>query len=375
MFLPSGSQDDWGLAVSNRNQVLESFRRVITIRGYQEICTPVVDFADNFTNNNVGMGLQNMLKWFNNDGDIEVLRPDWTTSIARALVKHPFPYQKWAYQGSVFHKNRQGIESRQVGIEIIDFPSFYGESECLFVAMNFLNEIQINDFIIELGHTGIFEELASQLTLTNEEMKSLKIAMHDKQKDVVYKLVSKQDNNDITEDLLSLVDAYGSVDIVINNFSKRWNDQPRLLKKIQHLKKLASIIQATGEVEVIVDLGRVKNLPYYSGILFRGFLKNNGATCFSGGRYDKLFHQFDQNRNAVGLAFDVDILADQIPNGHPKEKICIIAPEESLFLAEKLRRDFPNSIIDVFFEKESLENYDKVLFIIHRDGKYEVIEK
>ena len=66
------------------------------------------------------------------------------------------------------------------------------------------------------------------------------------------------------------------------------------------------MLQSMGETDIIVDLGRVKNLPYYSGMMFRGFLKENGATCYSGGRYDKLYEQFEQSISAVGLAFDAE---------------------------------------------------------------------
>ncbi len=115
MFLPIGSRDDFGDIVTNRYRVFEAFRHVITFRGYKEISTPVVEYANTFTNKYVEMKLQNMMKWFNPEGEIEVLRPDWTTAIARALVKGEITEQKWAYQGSIFRKDLPGVESRQAG--------------------------------------------------------------------------------------------------------------------------------------------------------------------------------------------------------------------------------------------------------------------
>lgn len=374
MFLPSGSQDDFGYTVSKRNKVFEAFRHVISKRGYQEIATPVVEFANNFTNQYVGLSLQNMVKWFNSEGEIEVLRPDWTMAIARSLAhKGNFP-QKWAYQGSVFHQDIHGIEKRQVGIEIVNYPRFLGEAECILMARNYLEEIYIPNFMIELGHTGIFEELTNQLELGVEELTGLRAAMHDKRKDKIYKLVCDKGDIKIAHELVCLVDAYGSADTVISEYEKRWKNQENLLDKIHHLKKLVLMLNATGDVEVIVDLGRVKNLPYYSGILFRGFLKENGATCFSGGRYDKLFNQFGQRNNAVGLAFDVDVLAEEIQMDQSKEKICIIASDESIFFAENLRQHYKDSIVDVHYEIIDKDHYDRVLYILGTEGNYEVIE-
>ena len=126
MLLPAGSKDEMGLAVSNRFHVLEMFRKAVIGRGYNEISTPVLEYASTFTNENVDMKLQNMLKWFDSEGEIEVLRPDWTTAIARALSTQEKQPQKWAYQGSIFQRNKPGVEYHQAGVEIIHMPAAYG---------------------------------------------------------------------------------------------------------------------------------------------------------------------------------------------------------------------------------------------------------
>jgi ATP phosphoribosyltransferase regulatory subunit len=120
----------------------------------------------------------------------------------------------------------------------------------------------------------------------------------------------------------------------------------------------------------MIDLGRVKNLPYYTGILFRGFLKQNGAACFSGGRYDKLYDQFNRKTTAVGIAFNADILAEQLGNEKTPEKICIIATEETLAEAEKLRKKYTGSIVDVRFEKPVRGEFDTVLQLTNNSGKW-----
>jgi ATP phosphoribosyltransferase regulatory subunit len=260
VFLPSGSQDDIGFVVSNRNTVYEIFRRVATLRGYKEISTPVVEYANTFTNPFVGMKLQTMLKWFNGDGEIEVLRPDWTTAIARALRNQNSDQQKWTYQGSVFRREKPGIESRQVGIELIRTPSLLGESECLLTANHFLSQLQAKEFVIELGHTGIFKELSRLLTLSEEQAEDLRSAMHDKRKDEVYRIVKLSNSKETAEELAELVHAYGPFEM-IDQYETRWRDRPLLLDIIRHLKKLAHILRESGIDELLIDLGRVKNLP------------------------------------------------------------------------------------------------------------------
>lgn len=108
--------------------------------------------------------------------------------------------------------------------------------------------------------------------------------------------------------------------------------------------------------------------------MFRGFLKENGATCFSGGRYDQLYANYGQQTSAVGLAFFVDTLAEQLPAEAPFKKLCIIASHESIAYAEQLREHYADYIVDIVYEKPD-KNYDLVLEIVKNNDRFEVTEK
>ncbi|GIN92120.1 ATP phosphoribosyltransferase regulatory subunit [Siminovitchia terrae] len=374
MFLPAGSRDEMGPAVSNRFSVMEKFREVAVLRGYEQISTPVFEYASTFTNEYVGMNLQNMLKWFNSEGEIEVLRPDWTTSIARALSSQDRNPQKWAYQGSVFKTDRPGMEDHQAGIEILHMPTLMGEIESLLMASSILKSIGITDYVIELGHTELYESLVQELDLKNEEAERLRQAMHDKKQDEVYEIALHYGDEQTAKELAALVDAYGGIE-VITEYEERWKDRKDLLDMLAQMKKVAQILTESGSGEILVDLGRVKNLPYYSGMLYRGFLKKTGVVCFSGGRYDKLYDRYGGQVSAAGLAFDVDVLAEIYQEESSLEKVCIIANIDALVYAEKLRQSYENCIVDVRTEKADSDDYDKIVEIKLIDGKYEVLEK
>ncbi|MCJ7840800.1 ATP phosphoribosyltransferase regulatory subunit [Lederbergia sp. NSJ-179] len=374
MFLPAGSRDEMGISIDHRFHVMEVFRKVITRRGYTLISTPVVEYASTFTNEYVDMKLQDMMKWFNREGEIEVLRPDWTTSIARALSSQTKTPQKWAYIGSIFKQSIPGIESHQIGVEILHLPPLMGEGESLLMASSLLKELKMGDYLIELGHTEIFESLVRPLTLSQVDEQRLRQAMHDKKKDEVYQIALHGGNEKSAIELASLVDAFGSLEI-LSEYEARWEDQPDLLDIVAHLKKLAQLIEQSGQQEILIDLGRVKNLPYYSGTMFRGFLKETGADCFSGGRYDRLYEQFGERISAVGLAFDVDVLAEHIQEMKDFTRICVLTTEETFAYAEELRTKYKDAIVDILTQPVAQVQYDKILEIIQKDGEIEVIER
>ncbi|CQR47582.1 ATP phosphoribosyltransferase regulatory subunit [Paraliobacillus sp. PM-2] len=360
MFLPEGSQDETGLILDKKAKATELFRKVAITRGFKAISTPVVEYATTFTNPHVGMKLHSLLKWFNREGEIEVLRADWTTAIARALITQQSTQTKWFYEGSVFRNDKDGIESKQAGIEMIRTEPFLGEAESVLTAVAYLNELGITNYLIELGHTGIFEELTASLSLDEKTESCLREAMHDKRKDIVYDIALNHGSPEKAAQLTQLIDAYGTVE-ELKKYQSIWKDNQRLSNIFSHLMDLAKVIESSGVGEVLIDLGRVKNLPYYCGTMFRGYLKEKGESCFSGGRYDKLYEQFDEKVSAVGLAFDLDVLAKHFKNQQSKEKICILASIETHVKAETLRTLYPNALVDIQYEIKNRDNYDKII--------------
>nr|WP_275581448.1 ATP phosphoribosyltransferase regulatory subunit [Amphibacillus cookii] len=360
VFLPAGSQDQIGEKLNKQAHVNQMFRTVVQRRDYKAIETPVVEYAETFTNPHVGMDFSKLLKWFDREGEIEVLRPDWTTAIARALMKQHRSQLKWFYQGSIFRQDKNGIESRQAGIEIIRTDAFLGEMESLFTAVDFLSALSIDNYMVELGHTGIFEYLTTPLGLDRKEEGLLRAAMHDKKKDVVYRLVLEKGHEDIAEQLVTLTQAFGGKS-VLDDYMEKWQDVHELKEIICLLKKLVNALEELGDIDVTVDLGRVKQLPYYSGTMFRGYLTSSGDICFSGGRYDKLYKQFNQNISAVGLAFDVDQLAKIIKPQLEAKRLCIVASPNTHVKAEKMRRDYPEFRVDIQYQMPSSDQYDQII--------------
>ncbi|WP_208590887.1 ATP phosphoribosyltransferase regulatory subunit [Gracilibacillus suaedae] len=374
MFLPAGSQDETGVQISNRLRASEIFRQVTKKRNFQQISTPVVEYAQTFTNEVAGMDLHSMLKWFNGEGEIEVLRPDWTAAIARAIAgQHPSK-QKWSYQGSVFRFDKEDTESRQAGIEIVHADRFFGEAESLLTAVAYLKHLNIEDYVIELGHTGIFDALIAPFTFSKQEEAELLKAMHDKRSDLVEEIVVTAGNAELAKPLMALIDAYGSRDIM-EQYRNRWSDRDDLTEILTHIDKLIDLLEASGVTEVIVDLGRVKNLPYYDGIMFRGFLTIDGSTCFSGGRYDRLYKQFELITSAVGLAFDVDVLATQMEPEKEPEKICIIASPETHAIAEEFRIEMEEQVVDIQYELKNQTSYHTIYQVVVENSQYKVVEK
>ena len=85
--------------------------------------------------------------------------------------------------------------------------------------------------------------------------------------------------------------------------AKRLTDSPLARRSLEHLEAVYADLQRLGVGKYVsFDLGTVKSLAYYSGIVFTGLAEGVGAPVLSGGRYDGLCAQFGKNLAAVGFA-------------------------------------------------------------------------
>ena len=101
--------------------------------------------------------------------------------------------------------------------------------------------------------------------------------------------------------LQALPSLFGGEEVLAR--AEKLTDDPTALGALEHLKKVHALLKEFGcEKYVSFDLGTVKSLSYYSGILFTGLTGALGAPVLSGGRYDMLADDFGKHIPAVGFA-------------------------------------------------------------------------
>ena len=94
---------------------------------------------------------------------------------------------------------------------------------------------------------------------------------------------------------------FGGVEVL--DRAEKYTDNPVALAALDHLKRVYALLKDFGlEKFVSFDLGTVKDLSYYSGIVFTGLTKSIGSPVLSGGRYDNLANDFGKSVPAVGFA-------------------------------------------------------------------------
>ena len=253
-------------------KIVQKIRSVFEKYSYKKIKTPTIEYLDSLA---VGLGetLQSeAIKVFDPAGHVLVLRPDHTTPIARIaatrLRDEPLPLRLY-YLDPIF-RNRPGsheddIELFQAGIELIGDVSPKATAEVLIVCIDSIQKLGYRDFKIDIGHTDFAKGLSS------EKKKAL-----------------------LEGNYLSGIPKRGGVELV-----KGHTD----LVEVYNLLKKAKC-----EKFIEFNLGLVKDLNYYTGMIMECYVQGFRRSIGSGGQYNNLLGKFGMDCPAVGFALNVNAL-------------------------------------------------------------------
>ncbi|MPN48217.1 ATP phosphoribosyltransferase regulatory subunit [bioreactor metagenome] len=84
-----------------------------------------------------------------------------------------------------------------------------------------------------------------------------------------------------------------------------------MLAILNYLSQVCGELCSLGYREYLsIDLGMVHHIHYYTGLIFRGYVKGSGENCLAGGRYDTLTQNFGKTLPATGFAMNTESILD-----------------------------------------------------------------
>ena len=222
----------------------------------------------------------------------------------------------------------------QWDIEIYDNFTTDAEAEIIDFVSHFFNKLNL-DTIIEISDRRILEEyIRIRYNLEDENSLGNIFRAIDKVSKKGIKKVCTEYKNILDEgillDLLEISSFKGSISDLVSH------EKLKDLKSIRYLKELFFSLELRGIQNIRVNLGIVRGLDYYSGIVFEVFdTSYKVGSLVGGGRYDKLTSIFGRpDIGAAGAAGGIEriILALQYHKKLPKniKKIIYIANSNEL---------------------------------------------
>ena len=302
-------------------------RDIFRKNGYKMVQTPTFEYFDVYhtaTPNHA----ESMFKFFDVDGRMLALRPDFTTSVARLAatksVGEAVPL-RLCYSGNAFQNEEAFSQARQrefsqVGIELIGENSAEADAEVIRIAIETLSAAGMTEFQIDIGQVGYFLGLAKQVALSIEETDALRQMINDK--DFV-SIENFLDGFSMSEPLrqifMELPNQFGTIS-VIEDALKNQDISKESKAALLNLKQVYDILKEQGlEQYISIDLGMVPHLDYYTGLIFKGVTYGVGFPICSGGRYDNLMEKFGRKMPATGVAIGVERLMAALYDEHSRK--------------------------------------------------------
>ena len=310
--LPQGFRDEFGALAQKKEQVSRYLLTGFHKRGYTKISTPLMEYKDVF-DGYVLDSQQGVYEFVDTATGNLVLRPDLTLPIARFLsttkVKMP---KKFYYLGDVLALNQEhrgnANQVTQAGVELVGYSSIKAEIECMLIISRVNRELLGGRLYLELSDARFAESIAEALGLTADEKNALFNALFYKNLPVYDTLIQQYEGNALYPFLECWPRLFGSVEEIQGELARII--LPMTAQRIvDNVFNLAQTVESISGQQVRIDFSSEAPQDYYTGITFRGYVDGVASYIVSGGRYDQLLANFqEQPECAVGMAFDIDVL-------------------------------------------------------------------
>ena len=308
---PRGTRDFLPDEMERRRHYEGILRGVAKTFGFREVATPIFEDAELFILRS-GPNVLKELYNFKDKGDREVaLRPEMTAPVIRMFVNEmsnePKPI-KMFYFGQCFRYERPQSgryrEFFQFGAELIGNPNPETDAEVISMAAAMIKALGLKEYRFRIGHIGVLKQRIADAGVPKERMaevlQKLDKKLYDEAESLLKEIGVKED---AIKEIFRLTETVGGKEVL--------SEVPGDVG--DYLRKVVDILSAMGVDDVLIDLGVVRGLDYYTGMVFEAEAPSLGAEkqICGGGSYtlSELFGGEKVFSTGFGVGFDRILLA------------------------------------------------------------------
>jgi histidyl-tRNA synthetase len=283
---PRGTRDFGPAEMARRRKVEQGMRDACARFGFGEVLTPTFEHSELFTARS-GQSVIDEMYVFRDKGDREMaLRPEITASVIRFYVNElstlPKPL-KLFYVGNCFrYENPQSGRYReffQLGAELIGAENPETDAEVIALAISCLRAAGLENFVVRVGHIGILKSLV-QSEIKDQAVASEVLRMIDKEDfDALGDMFdAKALPRKLFDKIAGMTEMKGGIDVLDNADNSGAKE---------HIKEIFNVLKMYGIDDCQVDMGIVRGLDYYTGMVFEVDAPKLGAEkqVLGGGSY------------------------------------------------------------------------------------------
>ncbi len=272
-------------------------RQINVNNGFVEKYIPIMESIEIYKDSI----LDNHLYKCVNHSDVKALRADYTTSIVADFAKRDDLLPKRvAYYGEIFRTDKPE-NYRQIGVEYLGGCTKEADLLVIELIMKYLDTIELIENVFCINYMPFIKQIIKKMNLGEKkeiEFKNLLLTHN-------YVEIEKALNSNLN------IKEYEAIWNLFNERDVRnvFSSLKTILPHYQINKNIEELLSQYSD-RFVFDIGLVKNLDYYTGLVFEVYVGNKAKPIISGGRYDDLSKKFGADFPAIGFALDANYLGE-----------------------------------------------------------------
>lgn len=280
-------------------------KRLYERYGYKQYKMSKFEEYELYVRNKSFLVSDHIITFTDTDGKLMALKPDVTLSIIKNTRSFDNGVRKVYYNENVYRVPRGAIsfkEIMQAGLECIGDVDAYCTAEVLMLAAKSLEEIS-PDYVLDVSHIGIVQTIVDSMGNLSKKART-----------ELFNCIGAKNLHGID-----------SVCVAENVDPANAERLKRLVSMSGDGKEMLEILEGTDAYDdavglfetvsavggkVRIDFSVIDDTSYYSGIVFKGFIKGIPTSVLSGGRYDNLMTRMGKPAGAIGFAVYLDLLEE-----------------------------------------------------------------
>ena len=279
--IPKGLRDLLPDEMKTRRKLEKKAADLFTSFGYEEVLTPTFELLEVVEAG--GNMREKLFLFMDREGGILSLRPEMTVSIARLAATHlqdeKLPRRLY-YSTNVFRHVQPHLaqyrEFWQTGIELLGASGPWADAEVISLAVKVMLDFGLDNFIVSLNQIGIFNSLLEDSAIGMEDKDLIRKLVEKKDLVELARMLEKLPINDLLKETIALLPTlHGGLE-VLNRLPYLEKSQ-HAVQAVEELIQIYAALQSMGvQDQILVDMGVLRGLDYYTGVVFEGFSPESG---------------------------------------------------------------------------------------------------
>jgi len=297
-----GTRDFYPQDMAVRNWIIDGWKKVSVRSGFEEYDGPIFEYLKMFQIKSGDEIVEQLFSLQDRGGRDLALRPEITPTLARMVNQRinslPKPI-KWFSVPRLFRAERPQKgrlrEFFQWNIDIIGFDDVLADAEVIFCAVDYLRDVGLSadDVMVKISSREMLAAMLQVIGIPESELETLYVVLDKRSKltgdtfeQMLAERIADENKREKVIELMGVesIEQIGDC-LELNKAAK---------ESVDELGRLFELLDVMGVGDYCVfDIGVVRGLAYYTGIVFEIYDKACDLRAIGGGgRYDNLLKQF-----------------------------------------------------------------------------------